>query len=149
MKNIRFCSLALVLAALLTSACSESPANPTSPSAGTGSPALTTGQLTGSWTLSSMQPAGQPAQASPAAYTISFTDGRVSTRADCNLCSGTVSVSGQTLTVGPNLACTRAACATMAFETLYTSILGGDHTVEVTGNTLVLSSVRGRLAFTQ
>jgi heat shock protein HslJ len=149
MKNIRFHSVALVLAALLTSACSESPANPTSPSAGSGSPALTTGQLTGTWTLSSLQPAGQPAQASPAAYTISFTDSRVSTRADCNQCSGTVSVSGSTLTVGPNLACTRAACATMAFESLYTSILGGDHSVEVTGNTLVMSSARGRLAFTQ
>jgi heat shock protein HslJ len=148
-KNIRFSSVAFVLAALLSSACSESPDNPTSPSAGSGSPALTTGQLTGTWTLSSLQPAGQPAQASPAAYTISFTDSRVSTRADCNQCSGTVSVSGQTLTVGPNLACTRAACATMAFETLYTGILSGDHTVEVSGNTLVLSSARGRLAFTQ
>ena len=149
MKNIRFASLSLVLAAILASACSESPANPTSPSAGSGLPTLTTGQLTGSWTLTSLQSAGQPAQASPAAYTISFADGRVSTRVDCNQCSGTISVSGQTLTVGPNLACTRAACATMAFESLYTSILSGDHTVEVSGNALVLSSARGRLAFTQ
>jgi heat shock protein HslJ len=149
MKNIRFSSVAFILAALLTSACSESPANPTSPSAGAGSPALTTGQLIGTWTLSSLQPAGQAAQAAPGGYTISFADGRVSTRVDCNQCSGVVSVSGQTLTVGPNLACTRAACATMAFESLYTSILGGDHTVEVSGTTLVLSSARGRLAFTQ
>ena len=73
----------------------------------------------------------------------------LATRADCNQCSGTIAVSGQTLTVGPNLACTRAACATMAFESLYTSILSGDHSVEVSGNTLVLSSARGRLAFTQ
>jgi heat shock protein HslJ len=149
MKNIRFSSIAFVLVALFAAACSESPANPTSPSAGSGSPALTTGQLNGTWTLSSLQPAGQPAQASPAAYTISFTDGRVATRADCNQCSGTMSVSGQTLTVGPNLACTRAACPTMAFEALYTSTLSGDHTVELSGNTLVLSSARGRLAFTQ
>mgnify|MGYP003414425063 CR=1 FL=1 len=68
---------------------------------------------------------------------------------DCNVCGGTFAVAGQTLTVGPNLACTRAACPTMAFETLYTSILSGDLTVEVSGNTLVLSSARGRLAFTQ
>lgn len=149
MKNIRFSSVALILAAFLASACSESPASPTSPSAGSGSPALTTGQLSGTWTLSSLQPTGQAAQASPAAYTIAFTDGRVSTRVDCNQCSGTIAVSGQTLTVGPNLACTRAACATMAFESLYTSILSGDHAVEVSGNTLVLSSARGRLAFTQ
>ena len=65
------------------------------------------------------------------------------------MCSGGFTISGQTLTVGPNLACTRAACPTMAFETLYTAILGGDHTVEVSGSTLVLSSSRGRLAFTQ
>jgi heat shock protein HslJ len=149
MKKIRFSSLAFILAAILTAACSDSPANPTSPSAGSGSPALSTGQLNGTWTLSSLQPAGQAVQSSPATYTISFTDGRVSTRADCNQCSGTSSVSGQTLTVGPNLACTRAACPTMAFESAYTSILGGDHTVEVSANTLVLSSARGRLAFTQ
>ena len=68
---------------------------------------------------------------------------------DCNVCNGAFALAGQTLTVGPNLACTRAACPTMAFETLYTSILSGDHTAEVTGNTLMLSSSRGRLAFTQ
>lgn len=149
MKNIRFSSVAFILAAFLASACSESPATPTSPSGGSGSLTLTTGQLTGTWTLSSLQPAGQPAQASPAAYTISFADGRVATRVDCNQCAGTFAVAGQTLTVGPNLACTRAACPTMAFESLYTSILGGDHSVEVSSNTLVLSSARGRLAFTQ
>lgn len=151
MKNIRFSSIAVALLTLtvFVSACSETAGTPTSPSAGSGSLALTSGQLTGTWTLTALQPAGQPSQASPATYTISFVDGRVSTRVDCNMCSGTLAVSGQTLTVGPNLACTRAACPTMAFETLYTSILGGDHTVEVSGNTLVMSSARGRLAFTQ
>ncbi len=149
MKNIRFSFVPLVLIALVSTACATTPATPTSPSAGSGSLALTSGQLTGTWTLTALQPAGQPSQASPATYTISFVDGRVSTRVDCNMCSGTFAVSEQTLTVGPNLACTRAACPTMAFETLYASILGGDHTVEVSGNTLVLSSARGRLAFTQ
>lgn len=110
---------------------------------------MTAGQLSGTWTLTALQPTGQPSQASPAAYTIAFADGRISTRVDCNICGGTFAVAGQTLTVGPNLACTRAACPTMAFEGLYTSILGGDHSVEVSGNTLVLSSSRGRLAFTQ
>ena len=149
MNNIRFSFAALVLISIFTVACSESPANPTSPSSGSGSLALTSGQLTGTWTLTALQPAGQASQPSPASYTISFADGRVSTRVDCNQCAGAFSVSDQTLTVGPNLACTRAACPTMAFETLYTSILGGDHTVEVSGSTLVLSSARGRLAFTQ
>ena len=110
---------------------------------------LAGGQLSGTWTLTSLQAAGQPAQSSPASYTIAFADGRISTRVDCNSCSGSFALAGETLTVGPNLACTRAACPTMAFESLYTSILGGDHTAELSGNTLVLSSSRGRLVFTQ
>lgn len=149
MKNLRFSALAFILLSFVATACSETPSSPTSASAGGGSLALTTGQLTGTWTLTALQPTGQPSQASPAAYAITFSDGRISTRVDCNVCNGAFALAGQTLTVGPNLACTRAACPTMAFETLYTSILGGDHTVEVSGNTLVLSSARGRLAFTQ
>ena len=149
MKNIRFSALAFILSSFVATACSETPSSPTSASAGGGSLALTTGQFSGTWTLTALQPAGQPSQASPAAYSITFVDGRMSTRADCNVCGGAYAVAGQTLTVGPNLACTRAACPTMAFETLYTSILSGDHTVDLSGNTLVLSSSRGRLAFTQ
>ena len=51
------------------------------------------------------------------------------------------------LTAGPNLACTRAACPTMAFENAYTSLLGGDSNIVVTGSTLTLSSPRGTLQF--
>lgn len=149
MKNIRFSFVALILVPLVSAACASTPSSPVSPSAGSGSSALTSGQLAGTWTLTALQPAGQASQASPAAYTISFVDNRVSTRVDCNMCSGGFTLSGQTLTVGPTMACTRAACPTMAFETLYTAILGGEHTVEVTANTLVLTSARGRLAFTQ
>ena len=54
---------------------------------------------------------------------------------------------GTTLTAGPNLACTRAACPTMAFENAYTAILSGDSRVVVTGSTLTLSSSRGALQF--
>lgn len=149
LKNMRCSSIAFILITIFATACSERQVMPTSPSAGSGAPALTAGQLAGSWTLTSLQPPGQPVQVAPAVYTISLVDGRISTRADCNLCGGTFSLAGQTLTVGPNLACTRAACPTMAFETLYTAILAGDHSVEVSGSTLVLSSARGRLAFTQ
>ena len=149
MKNIRFSVIALALLSFVAAACSETPSSPTSTASGGGSLALTTGQLTGTWTLTSAQPAGQSSQASPAVYTIAFADGRISTRVDCNSCSGTFALAGQVLTVGPNLACTRAACPTMAFESLYTGILGGDHTAELSGGTLVLSSARGRLVFTQ
>jgi heat shock protein HslJ len=149
MSDCRLSFAALLFVAAVSTACSSSPTNPASPSTGSGSLALTAGQLTGTWTLTALQPAGQASQASPATYTISFADGRISTRVDCNTCSGAFALAGATLTVGPNLACTRAACPTMAFETLYTSILSGDHTAEVSGNALVLSSVRGRMTFTR
>jgi heat shock protein HslJ len=68
---------------------------------------------------------------------------------DCNTCSGAFALSGQTLTSGPALACTRAACRTMEFETAYTRMLGGDSTVTLSGATLVLSSARGVLRLTR
>jgi heat shock protein HslJ len=97
----------------------------------------------------SIQPTGQAEQTKPAGatYTATFADGRLSTRVDCNQCAGSFALSGQTLTAGPALACTRAACPTMAFENTYTSILGGDSTVALSGSTLVLSSPRGVLRF--
>jgi heat shock protein HslJ len=140
-----------ILLAVFGAGCSGSGTNPTSPSAGGSSLALTADQVAGTWTLASIQPTGQAEQGRPAAatYTLSFADGRISTRADCNTCSGTFTVSGQTLTAGPALACTRAACPTMAFETVYVGILSGDSTATLTANTLVLTSTRGVLRFTR
>jgi heat shock protein HslJ len=80
---------------------------------------------------------------------VTFADGRLSTRADCNTCGGAFTISGQTLTAGPALACTRAACPTMEFENLYTSLLSGDSTVTASGNTLLLSSRRGTIRLTR
>jgi heat shock protein HslJ len=122
--------------------CGGSSSTPTAPSSD---------QLTGNWNLLSIQPAGQAEQPTPpgARYTLSFADGRLSTRVDCNMCSGAFSLNGQTLTAGPALACTRAACPTMAFENAYTGLLSGDSTLTVAGNTLALSSPRGVLRFTQ
>ncbi len=96
-----------------------------------------------------MQRSGQPAQAAPAGatYTLTFTDGRLSTRVDCNTCGGAFALSGQTLTAGPALACTRAACPTMAFENEYTGLLAGESSVSQSDSTLVLSSARGTLRF--
>ena len=130
--------------------CSESPSSPTSPSGVTPAPAaLTADQLAGAWNLVSIQPKGQGVQLTPlgADYTLSFSTDRLSTRADCNSCSGAFTLSGQTLTAGPALACTRAACPTMAFENVYTSLLSGESTATVSARTLVLSSDRGLLHF--
>jgi heat shock protein HslJ len=141
--------LALVLVASI--ACSKSPVTPTSTRSSNNSLTLADGNLSGTWRLSSVQPNGQTQQAAPAgaSYTLTFADGRLSTRVDCNSCSGTYTRAGETLTAGPSLACTRAACPTMAFENAYTSLLGGEHTVTVSDDGLVLSSVRGVLRFTR
>jgi len=98
-----------------------------------------------------MQPAGETEQARPsgASYTVTFADGMLSARADCNSCSGTYTVTGQTLAIGPSLACTRAACPTMAFESTYTKLLNGESAVSVTGRTLLVTSPRGVLRFTR
>lgn len=132
-------SLSTLLAiSTLTVACGSSL---TSPSA----------TLTGSWTLTSIQPSGQAPQNRPAdaTYMISFSDGRLSTRADCNQCTGSYSISGSTLTAGPNLACTRAACPTMAFENAYVQILSGESQIALSGSALTLTSSRGLLSFTR
>src|SRR6185503_17234260 len=95
---------------------------PTSFSRDTAPLNFTVGELAGTWNLLSIEAAGQAALATPAGsiYSLTFADGRLSTRADCNVCNGTFSLSGQTLTAGPALACTRAACRTMDFENAYT-----------------------------
>ena len=147
------CSLVAVTSlAVLAAGCSESSSLPTSPSAGSnGSNALTSDQLAGTWNLVSIESAGQAEHAVPAgaSYVLTFANGRLSTRADCNMCSGAFQLSGQTLVAGPALACTRAACPTMQFESEYTSLLSGESTVTLSGNTLVLSSARGVLRFSR
>jgi heat shock protein HslJ len=143
--------LAALLLAALAAGCSDTPATPTSPTGGSGSLALTAGQLSGSWTLRSMQVAGGAVTAVPggARYTLSFGDGRVSVRADCNSCSGTYALNGGTITIGPTLACTRAACPTMSLDAAYMNVLSGDATATVTNGALVLESPRGALVFTR
>jgi heat shock protein HslJ len=150
MRNAgRFAALLFITS--LAIGCAQSTSAPSAPSAIGGSTTLTADQLNGTWTLVSIQPAGQPEQTTPASasYTLTFADRRLSTRADCNSCSGTFALSGQTLTAGPALACTRAACPTMEFESKYTSLLSGDSTVALSNQVLVLSSGRGILRFTR
>ena len=141
----------LALGLFFFAGCSSTSTGPTSASSATGSLALTSDDMAGTWSLASIQPAGQQAQAVPAGatYTMTLADGRLSTRADCNTCSSAFTVSGQTLTVAEAMACTRAACPTMAFESAYTSILAGASAVVRSGATLVLTSSRGVLTFTR
>lgn len=148
-KSCTFASLLFVCS--LAVGCAQSTSAPTAPSGITGSTTLTADQLAGTWQLVSIQPFGQSEQATPstASYTLTFADGRLSTRADCNSCGGTFALSGQTLTAGPALACTRAACPTMEFESIYTRLLSGDSTVTLSDRGLLLSSGRGVLRLTR
>ena len=143
--------LSIVFVSSLAVGCSGSSPSPMSPSSVGGSLDLTASQLPGTWTLESIQPAGEAVQATPsgASYSVTFADGRLSTRADCNSCGGAYTLTGQTLVAGPALACTRAACPTMAFENTYTKLLGGESTVSLSGGTLTLTSTRGVLRFTR
>jgi len=148
MSSPRF-FIGLSIVASLTVGCAGSSSLPTSPSSDGGPQTITSNELAGTWNLVSIRPAGQSDQTTPsgAAYVLTFAAGRLSTRVDCNMCNGVFALSGQTLTAGPALACTRAACPTMDFENAYTSLLGGDSTVTLSGDTLVLSSTRGVLRF--
>lgn len=148
MRHLLFSFGITLLVAALTAACTHSVTSPSAVAA-LPSSAYTVAQLQGTWILSSLQRAGEARQDRPfnATYTLTFDDSRLSTRVDCNSCGGTFSLDGTTLTAGPNLACTRAACPTMAFENAYTAILSGDSTTVVTGSTLTLTSARGTLQF--
>jgi heat shock protein HslJ len=139
--DARRAGLGVLVATLLAVACTTD--SPTAPTAD---------QLAGAWRLVALRPAGSQSDVpapSNANYTVTFTDGRVSVRADCNICNGVFSLNGQTLTAGPTLICTRAACPTMTFENTYTLLIAGDSTVSLNGNQLVLTSSRGILRFTR
>ena len=146
---MKFASLLISLSfvAFFALGCSGSTATLTSPS----SLDLTAPQLPGTWNLVSIRPAGEAEQAKPsgASYTLTLVDGRLSTRADCNTCGGSYTLNGQTLMAAPSMACTRAACPTMAFENTYMKLLGGESTVSLSGGTVELTSPRGVLRFTR
>lgn len=126
----------LLVAMCAAAACADD--SPTSP---------TPASLDGVWRLISIQPASQPVQTAPAGvvYQVGFQDNRVFVRVDCNTCTGPFAVNGNTLTIGPPLACTRAACATASYESAVVTLLGGDHQMTTTLHNLTLSSSRGTM----
>lgn len=144
MARLQICCLALL--AVVSAACLKSVTTPTA-TAAPATAAYTLAQLEGTWTVTAIQIAGGARQDRPftATYTVTFRDGRLSSRADCNSCAGAFSVAGTMLSAGPALACTRAACPTQTFENAYTAILNGDSMAEVTNSTLTLSSSRGTI----
>ena len=138
-----------LLALTVSSACSSASSALTAPSSVGGSTSLTSTQLSGTWTLTSLQPAGSAQQPAPASaiYSLTLDGERVASQVDCNRCAGGMRLEGTTLTLGPALACTKAACPTMDFESSFLSVLSGDSQASADGNTLTLSSARGVLRF--
>lgn len=124
----------LLIALLFSAGCSDD--TPTSPTAAS---------LDGVWRIISIQPATEPVQTAPvgAQYQVGFEDERVFLRVDCNTCTGPVAVNGNTLTIGPTLRCTRAACATASYESDVVALLSGDHQMTTTLHNLTLTSSRG------
>jgi heat shock protein HslJ len=101
------------------------------------------------WELRSLQVAGNARVdlSEPRAFNVEFAvDGRVSARADCNTCSGSYTVTGRYLVIGP-LGCTRVACQTAPLDTQYVQILAGGSTLEAELDKLTLRSERGTLRF--
>lgn len=105
----------------------------------------TSADLDGVWRIISIQPATQSVQLAPvgALYQMTFDDGRATVRVDCNVCTGSFTSDGNTLTVGPQLACTRAACETASYESAVLTLLSGDHQYATTLHNLTLTSSRG------
>ena len=81
----------------------------------------------------------------PENYTVEFKDGGgLAVKADCNVCSGAYSVSGEALQIGP-LACTRAFCGSASSDTVFLDVLSNARSLGVRGIELSIDSTRGTL----
>ena len=127
-------AVALTLVLLSAAGCEHS--SPNSP---------TQAALEGTWRIISIQPASQPVQTAPVGvrYQVAFDNGLTRVQVDCNTCSGSYTRSETTLTIGPTLACTRAACETASYESAVLALLGGEHQVSTTLHNMTLTSSRG------
>lgn len=100
------------------------------------------------WQLRSLElPAGLVTVPRPENYTLEFKSGNaLSARADCNVCGGSYTISGASLTIGP-LACTRAFCGAGSQDVSFLDILGAAQTFGVRGTELSVESPKGIARF--
>jgi heat shock protein HslJ len=141
--------------ALVVAACGSS--NVTQPdlsgvdnSSGSAAIAAADPGLLGTWTLASLQVASLPSLTIPPAGTFTATfgsDGTLSLRADCNVCSTRYQASSARITVNAAMACTRAACPSAPFDREFAQLTGASINYRVAGDTLVLDSGKGTLRF--
>jgi heat shock protein HslJ len=121
--------------------------------AGCGNDTLTgpSAVIGGVWKLQSIETAGVPAVTipQPSNYTVEFKDGgQMPVKADCNSCSGTYVISGDSLTVSA-MACTKAFCGAASFDTAFLAILTNATTFGVTNSELTINSTKGIARFKQ
>jgi len=152
MKSVRSSlTLALSLVAALSAAACAS--NPLAPSVTSSSAATTIAAevVPGVLKLQSLTRADSTTVtiSDPQQFTLEFLDNnRVAVKADCNRASGSFTVSGATLTIGP-MAVTKAYCGSASLDGEFLSLLGGETVATVSTTSLVLASARGALRFSR
>ena len=117
-----------------------------------GDPSGPSGSLLGRWQLQAFQRAdGRPVDIpAPGRFAVEFrADGRVTVRADCNRCTGTYQADGSSLTIGPQLACTRAFCPSAPLDEQYVAALASAISYEVRGDRLTILGQGGVLRFSR
>jgi heat shock protein HslJ len=130
---------ALLIVCFFGIACDEPP--PTAPSRAD--------VLNQTWRLQSIErPDGSRAAVStPDRFTLQFADtGRLTVRADCNVCNGTFQLNGIEFLVGP-MACTRAFCGTESLDTEFLRVFDARASIVAADGALFISHSGTRLGF--
>jgi heat shock protein HslJ len=126
----------VVLLAVVAAGCGDNPLNPSDLKEVT-------------WKLESIERAGAPTITvpTPEQYTLRLgNDGRLSVRADCNQCSGTYTLDGDTLKIG-NVACTLVGCPAGSLDGAYAGALGGSSSLAISDSHLILRNGTVTLRF--
>jgi heat shock protein HslJ len=129
-------TLLISAAALAASGCGSSPTSPSD----------LVGRM---WRLVSIEPASGSSTvvSDQRRYWIEFLDEtRISSRADCNTCNGTYSLSGTNISIGA-LACTRAFCGADSLDTVFTQGLIDARTLTLDSGLLEIASDARTLKF--
>lgn len=87
--------------------------------------------------------------ARPENYTVTFDEGsRIGIKADCNVCGGTYSQSGEALSITETF-CTRAYCGDASNDRAFLEALSGATHVRVSDNQLTISSAKSEARFSR
>ena len=85
----------------------------------------------------------------PENYTVTFEEGsRVGIKADCNVCGGTYSLSGEALSITETF-CTRAYCGDASNDRAFLEALSSATHVRVSENQLTISSSKSEARFSR